>query len=179
MFEIILLAAVFLLSFFFLWQQRRSRQNQVHGVVKELWIYPIKSCRGIQLSKAEFSLTGFAYDRLFMITNQNNRFVSQRTYPKLALLEPSFQRSGYLTLTNPHTQTSVEIPLKEPATPYEVHNVTIWSDTCEGIDMGDHVAKFINEFLGTGQEMRLMRMPDDFERKTDRSVPLLLHLLPS
>jgi uncharacterized protein YcbX len=167
--NILLLAGVFLLSFFFLlWQKQKSGKNKVRAVVKELWIYPIKSCRGIQLSKAEFSLNGFAYDRMFMVTNQKNRFISQRTHPKLALLEPSFQRSGYLTLTNPYSKASVLIPLEEPATPYEVHNVTIWGDICEGIDMGDEVAQFINAFLGTGEEMRLMRMPDSFERKTDR-----------
>ena len=168
---ILFLAAVFFLSFFFLWRQSSSQRSKVQGVVKELWVYPIKSCRGIQLSKAEFSLNGFAYDRLFMITDQSHRFISQRTHPKLALLEPSFQRFGHLTLTNPLTQTSVEIPLEEPATPYEVHDVTVWGDTCEGIDMGDQVAKLINEFLGTGQEMRLMRMPDAYERKTDRYPP--------
>jgi uncharacterized protein len=166
------LCCVLFLSLAFLFIRRKK---PINGVVKEIWVYPIKSAKGIQLSSAEFTETGFLYDRLFMITNKDNRFISQRTHPKLALLETSLTKSGYLTLRTPTKESPIHIPLVEPATPYEVHSVSVWGDTCEGIDMGDGAAAFINKFLGTS-DLRLMRMPDSYQRKTDRSV--FLSLLP-
>ncbi len=143
------------------------KSSRVDGYVREIWIYPIKSTKGIRMTEAMIGSTGFRFDRLFVIVNQNKHFISQRTHPKLALLETSFLRGGCLTITTPDKK-SIDIPLEEPTTPYEVHNVTIWNDEVEGIDMGDEVASLINQFLGTGSEMRLMRMPDSYERKTDR-----------
>lgn len=144
-----------------------KKYKKVDGIVKEIWIYPIKSTKGIQLTSAKVGPMGFLYDRLFVIVDQKKRFISQRTHSKLALLETSFSKPNLLTVKTPDGE-SVDIPLEEPPTPYEVHDISIWNDICEGIDMGDDVAKLINTFLGTGQEMRLMRIPDNYERKTDR-----------
>jgi uncharacterized protein YcbX len=35
--------------------------------VSQLWIYPLKSARGIHVSSARLSLTGFQHDRSFML----------------------------------------------------------------------------------------------------------------
>ena len=144
-----------------------KRVKKIDAIVSEIWIYPIKSTKGIQLTTSRVGPMGLLYDRLFVIVDQNKRFISQRTHPKLALLETSFTKPRLLTVKTPEGK-SVDIPLEEPPTPYEVHDVTIWSDKCEGIDMGDDIAKLINSFLGTGQEMRLMRIPDNYVRETDR-----------
>ncbi len=55
-------------------------------VVTELWIYPIKSCQGIQMKDCLVTKRGFQYDREFMLINDSGRFVSQRSHPSLALI---------------------------------------------------------------------------------------------
>ncbi|KAF2725871.1 hypothetical protein K431DRAFT_280601 [Polychaeton citri CBS 116435] len=63
--------------------------------VKALFVYPIKSCRGVELAASEVGSTGLKYDRLFTfaqkVKNNNGelewRFITQREFPKLALLE--------------------------------------------------------------------------------------------
>jgi uncharacterized protein YcbX len=35
--------------------------------VSQIWIYPLKSARGIRVPSAKLALTGFEYDRTFML----------------------------------------------------------------------------------------------------------------
>jgi uncharacterized protein YcbX len=55
--------------------------------VSKLFYYPIKSCKGIEVTSAVTSKTGFKYDRSFMLVDKNLKFISQRTFPQLALVE--------------------------------------------------------------------------------------------
>jgi hypothetical protein len=54
--------------------------------ISELWIYPIKSCKGIKVNSAVVTPRGFELDRWFMVVDQNGKFVSQRTFPQMALV---------------------------------------------------------------------------------------------
>jgi hypothetical protein len=56
--------------------------------LKEIYIYPIKSCRGICLEKAQLSLRGLQNDRTWMFVDAKGNFLSQRKYPKMALIVP-------------------------------------------------------------------------------------------
>lgn len=68
--------------------------------IKDLYVYPIKSCRGIRVEKIELSPTGFQGDRNWMVVDENGVFVSQREQPKLALVEPRLSTES-LALTAP------------------------------------------------------------------------------
>ncbi len=54
--------------------------------VTELYIYPIKSLGGIRAQSVLLTDRGFEHDRRWMLVDGNNRFISQREYPKMALL---------------------------------------------------------------------------------------------
>ncbi len=63
--------------------------------IKQIFIYPIKSCAGTALKEAKYDSFGFEHDRRWMIVNEHNLFfASQRQYPKIALIKP------HLTLTS-------------------------------------------------------------------------------
>ncbi len=49
--------------------------------VSELWIYPIKSCKGIPLQSAEVTDRGFQYDRRWMIATEDGHQLTQRELP--------------------------------------------------------------------------------------------------
>jgi hypothetical protein len=49
-----------------LWKLGFNAKHET-AIVSELWIYPIKSCRGVQVRHAEIDSRGFKYDRNFMI----------------------------------------------------------------------------------------------------------------
>lgn len=52
--------------------------------VSQLWVYPIKSCRGIPMQGVTVGDWGIAYDREWMIVDERGMFVSQRTHPMMA-----------------------------------------------------------------------------------------------
>jgi hypothetical protein len=55
--------------------------------VSELWVYPIKSCRGIKMDTVQVTARGFHLDRIFMVVDSTGKFVSQRSHPAMALID--------------------------------------------------------------------------------------------
>jgi hypothetical protein len=50
----------------------------------ELWIYPIKSCRGVSMSSLSIGDRGFLYDRNWMLIDADtNKFITQREQPRV------------------------------------------------------------------------------------------------
>jgi uncharacterized protein len=57
--------------------------------LKQISIYPIKSCSGINLEHAKVEDRGFPFDRRWMLIEENGDFVSQRKSPTLSLFKIS------------------------------------------------------------------------------------------
>lgn len=57
-------------------------------VVKELYIYPIKSLAGIAVQTAKAEEMGFENDRRWMLIDEENQFITQREHPKLSQFYP-------------------------------------------------------------------------------------------
>ena len=61
-------------------------------VLSELHLYPIKSCAGITLREATVTVAGLMseqiYDREWMIVDKDGEALTQREYPKMALITP-------------------------------------------------------------------------------------------
>ena len=63
--------------------------------VSQLWVYPLKSCRGIRVSSAKLDIFGFEYDRSFMLVEEKPtkadpsktqwHAMTLRTWPKVSL----------------------------------------------------------------------------------------------
>lgn len=86
---------VLLYTFLFgLWYWlRRCRQNADFKMplqIAELWVYPVKSCAGIQLPVAMVERGGLQWDRQFAIIKPDGEVLSQKSYPQLAKICPSF-----------------------------------------------------------------------------------------
>ena len=60
------------------------RDNVSPMIVEGLFCYPIKSFRGLELGELELLPQGPRWDREFMLVDENNRFITQRTHPQLA-----------------------------------------------------------------------------------------------
>ncbi|MFL6701512.1 MAG: MOSC N-terminal beta barrel domain-containing protein, partial [Paraburkholderia graminis] len=55
--------------------------------ISELFVYPIKSCAGIALNEARLLATGLEYDRYWMAVDSNGEMLTQRAYPRMALIK--------------------------------------------------------------------------------------------
>lgn len=80
--------------------------------VTGLWVYPIKSCRGISLQEMQIGPTGPIYDRQWMIVDENNQFISLRTHPKLSQIFTSLDDKN---LKIQFGQTQFDLSLTTPS----------------------------------------------------------------
>jgi uncharacterized protein YcbX len=112
-------------------------------ILSELWIYPVKGCRGSSLVHARLGWTGLAGDREFMVVDADGRFLSQRTHPRLALVAPRLE-DDRLVLTAPGlADLEVSPDALEPRTP-----VTVWRDTVEAVSAGARARTWLEAWLG-------------------------------
>ncbi len=132
--------------------------------ISELYIYPIKSLAGIPVKEANVTPTGFEYDRRWMLIDENNRFISQREVPHLALLQVSIEDDG-LQITDKKSGRSIVIPFNTTSNGFET-NVIIWDDTCSAEYVSDKADKWFTEVLGIN--CRLVYMPDTSKRLVDQ-----------
>ncbi|MGD9841696.1 MAG: MOSC domain-containing protein [Steroidobacteraceae bacterium] len=118
-----------------------------------LYIYPLKSCRGISLDTASVQATGLANDRRWMLVNDQGRFLTQRELPKMALIVPALSGQGMVIEAPGMPLLSVSGVMSDG-----VVDVTIWKDTCRAISEGEQAAAWFSEFLGVST--RLVRFDD-------------------
>lgn len=121
--------------------------------ISGLYIYPVKSCAGLELTEAQVAETGFEHDREWMVVKQNGWFVTQRQFPRMTLIQPNVATSG-LVLSAPD-MPNITVPVREGAS-VPTLDVRVWDDTMTGADQGDEAADWLSTFLGS--PCRLVRM---------------------
>ena len=127
----------------------------------QITIYPVKSCKGITLTRAELTQFGLKNDRRWMVVDEQGSFVSQRVIPKMALVDPSLT-DKCLVLKALNFET-IEVPYHSEVKSTRV--VKIWDDVCEAEDCGEEAAEWFSEFLGVAS--RLVTMGNTFSRSVD------------
>ncbi|WHZ10525.1 MAG: Flavodoxin reductases (ferredoxin-NADPH reductases) family 1 [Burkholderiaceae bacterium] len=133
----------------------------VAGHVERLFIYPVKSCAGIELAEALLLATGLEWDRRWMVVDAAGTFVTQRTLPRMALVRPAFE-AGALLLHAPG-MPALPVPLQSNA---PTLTVQVWDDSLAADDMGDAAAAWLSGFLG--QRLRLVRFASGARRLSSR-----------
>ncbi|ROR11290.1 YcbX family protein [Erwinia sp. JUb26] len=62
--------------------------------LSRLFIHPVKSMRGMQVSHAQALESGLAFDRIFMLTEPDGTFITARQYPEMVLFTPALIMGG-------------------------------------------------------------------------------------
>lgn len=133
--------------------------------LSEIYIYPIKSLGSISLQKANITDRGLQYDRRWMLTDGNGKFLTQREHPKLALFQPEIVNDK-IEITNRETGELVQIELNPIfSTESEKMQVTVWDDTMDAFTVNQEVSNWFSRFLNF--TVHLVYMPDESHRKVD------------
>jgi len=131
--------------------------------VTALHVYPVKSCAGVALARAEVGPRGIRQDREYMVVEAaTGAFLTPRELPRMALIRPALA-DGRLRLEAPGMPPIGVAPV--PDGEGEAREVVVWKDACRAVDQGDEVAAWLGEFLGI--DCRLVRMADDHVRRVD------------
>lgn len=135
--------------------------------ISELVFYPVKSCGGISVRAATLTRYGLAvsnvYDREWMVVTEDGQFLTQREYPRLALVTPRL-KADTLELRAPgmlRLELELGLPHPEDAVTREVR---IWDDTVLALDCGDLAATWFSNVIGA--PCRLVRFHPEAQRLT-------------
>jgi uncharacterized protein YcbX len=125
-----------------------------------IFIYPVKSARGIALPEAQLSDRGIAHDRRFLIVDTNGRFRTQRDDPSMARLETAIV-GDLLVLT--FDGRSLEVPLRPRLG--DTRKVRVFAEEIAGALELPLAAQFLGDAFG--KELSLVYMPDEVRRQVD------------
>lgn len=107
-----------------------------------LYIYPVKSCRGIAVPKLQFDKNGPVNDRRWMLVDENNQFITLRTFSKMAEIQTSVQ-GPFLHLY----AGSNKILVNTAEECEQVEDVTIWGETFKAGIENKSINDALSEFL--------------------------------
>ncbi|MEE6473851.1 hypothetical protein FKM82_010193 [Ascaphus truei] len=143
---------------------KKKGQLQKVGEVSQLFLYPIKSCRGVSLSGAECTeyglKSGQLRDRHWLVINEDKVQVTARQEPRMVLITAS-RTHGNLTLSAPGMD-DLNVPLKLPIT-NEILDCKVFGNKVQGRDCGEEVSQWITNFLKSSQIYRLVQFENSMK----------------
>lgn len=112
--------------------------------LSSLHIYPIKSAAGINLSVSTIDELGLSFDRRFVLTDEQGRFITARTEHRLCLVQPSLTPSG-LVLSAPGMP---DLAINYHSFSSQYMSVSVWKDEIQGLHCHHEIDQWFSGFLG-------------------------------
>lgn len=136
--------------------------------IVSLRIYPIKSCRGIEVSQSKLLRTGLDLDRQWMfVSAAKHRFQTIREISKLTLVNTAInEKTDELEISLAHDESKTPAKVIIPAHPTQewlkentkLVDTAIWGETWDAYEYHESISQPFAEFLG--KDIRLvMRGP--------------------
>ncbi|MBP6758643.1 MAG: MOSC domain-containing protein [Flavobacterium sp.] len=132
------------------------------NIVKELYIYPVKSLAGISVQSAQAEEMGFENDRRWMLIDEENQFITQREYPKLSQFYPEI-KDDRIEISHHDSihEFFIGESLKEPIFS------KVWDDESKVVEVNKATSKWFSEALGFS--CKLVKILDKGDRKHNSS----------
>jgi len=137
--------------------------------VKQLFLFPVKSLRGIEVDEARLTPTGFEWDRHWMIVKPDGGFITQRQFPQMVLITTSINGERLILSKKGMPDCYLDLNKKNNNSNF---TGKVWKDYCEVVDEGEGIGKWLTEAIGSPKSLRLVRMAEGHQRP--QSKPELL-----
>src|SRR4051812_12165716 len=108
------------------------KEADVTTRIARLFVYPVKSCAGVEVSEALLTETGLDLDRAWMVVDAEGEFVSQRELPRMALVK--VQLKHYDAILRAPGMLALHLTIDAVEAPVRVR---VWDDEVQAYDMGD------------------------------------------
>lgn len=139
------------ISAYSIWRMLRKPRDERRPkiLIREIWVFPVKGCRGIRMDRWPLVATGLKYDREWCVV---------RLRDKLPLSLGAFPRLGSVTtkLTTDHLVlecdgSSIQIPLKhEPSSADQLVEVSLYEMDGVVRNEGEAAAKWFRDVVLKG-----------------------------
>lgn len=131
--------------------------------VSSLHVYPIKSCRALDLTGIRFDPLGPMYDRRFMVVDAQGEFLTQRDAPKLAVIVPRLGPTALVISAPNMPQLKVAMSQRDA----KRIDVRVWKHRGPAEDCGESAADWFSSVLE--RPVRLVRWAEDEHRAVSRT----------
>ncbi|CAK1583503.1 unnamed protein product [Parnassius mnemosyne] len=142
------------------------------GTIKDIYVYPVKSCGPVLLNKTECTTLGprdgWLRDRVLMVVDEKNNFITARAYPELLLVQPSV-KSSILTLKHSDMET-LTVNLAEVIEIQNPKPATVWGVTVPVYDCGGDASEWFSRLLNrSADNFRLVYYASNKSRELRKS----------
>lgn len=128
-------------------------------------VHPIKSCGGLSVDEALLIETGLEFDRAWMVVDEDGRMLTQREWPRMALIQPTLRHNDLLLRAPGMLALHLALDaVEEPTT------ARVWDDRVKAYGMGALASQWFTDFIapGAGRQLRLVRFDPDQKRLASR-----------
>jgi uncharacterized protein len=126
--------------------------------VDQIYVYPIKSLRGVALEGAALERRGLLHDRRWMLVDEAGEFLTQRRIAKMALFDVGILSHGLRVEVA--GMPPIEVPF-EPAGPAQ--SVRVWSSRVRAERVSPEADAWFSEAMGS--PCRLVKMAPGARRR--------------
>lgn len=133
-------------------------------ILSEIWIYPVKSLGGVQVSSAMVLEKGLRHDRRWMLIDASGRFLTQRNLPQMALFKVSPQGKSFIIT---HGSDSLQLPTEAGGAAIAAQ---IWNDAVDVVEPSADASRWFSERLS--MSCRLVAFPESNPRLIDPAYRL-------
>ena len=131
-------------------------------VVKELYIYPVKSLAGISVQSAKAEEMGFENDRRWMLIDEENQLITQREHPELSQFYPQIKGDEMEILHNDSVHKFlIGESLDEPIFS------KVWDDESKVVEVNKATSRWFSKELGFS--CKLVKIINKGDRKHNSS----------
>jgi uncharacterized protein len=143
---------------------------EINATIQSLFVYPVKSCAGVQVNEAILTETGLEFDRAWMLVDEQGEFVSQRELPRMCLIQPTLKH--YEMVLRAPGMLALHIALDAVEQPCRA---SVWGQDCAAYDMGDVAAQWFTDFLAqdlpkgvSAMKLRMVRFDPEHQRASNK-----------
>jgi uncharacterized protein len=143
---------------------------EINATIAALYVYPIKSCAGVQVNEAILTETGLEFDRAWMVVDEQGEFVTQRELPRMCLIQPTLKQ--YEMVLRAPGMLALHIALNAVEQPCRA---SVWGQDCAAYDMGDTAAQWFTDFLAQelpagmrAMKLRMVRFDPEHQRASNK-----------
>jgi MOSC domain-containing protein len=124
-----------------------------------IFIYPVKSLRGVRLDDAPLLDGRLVGDRTWLLVNKFGRFMHMRDYPQMARVEATITERGLTVRTDTMPSLEIEPPPTSLGHSSDVTHVRLWRRSAPVVAVGTHADEWFTRALGVA--CRLMAFVPD------------------
>lgn len=134
-----------------------------------LWLYPVKSMRGVAIQEANIGEKGLFiergqarfYDREWAVVQESGKVLTQRQAPQMATMQVAIDEDG-LTLSQKSSGESILV--SDGAITDTLVRTHVFADTCGGFVADDGINQWLTTQLAWHRPLRLVR----YQKNTPR-----------